>query len=599
MSIHVACPVCRAALKYVLPPASLACPFCRTDLKLNDRNIPVGKVFRCGKCRGVFTADAPPPGLLVCADSHVDCPRCHVTLKLPENFGPGKFLRCPRCTLTFDPAAKPHVLPPAQTTEALPDRFEPFPEVPPTATVATEAPSPASLPLPPPAPLAEEAEGEIDIFARLLEAPAPPAPAPALPEPKGENGSTADVAPPPGIDAPTPQPAFVARRGNKPASQTHLVLSKPASKTHLELAPPEPPPAEASTPDEAPPEPAPLADSSADEDALLSPPAPAEPEPAPEADEEEPPAPSAPRQRALARRQEAISPARALADVPVLLPDTQKIFLPPHHAAPAAPAPKRGAARKAPAPSRRPVVPVEPEPDPVEAEPEPAPIAVAPPPAAPKPAAPRPIPAPPEPEPEPWMAPRPVAPAPRPMPQPAPSRPLPAKKSSVAADEEKTSWKKLVLISLVVTAVLYAGYSLFTGSWGSRRRTTYVTEGVVMYLGKPAVGARVTLFPETKGKDRYYPTGKVGPDGSFKLTTYSQDDGAPEGRYKVTIVRGVIEGDEWAEMNQKMSQEEVQRVVKERARDPLMEKYSDPERSGLTAEVTSQAPNKLKTFELQ
>ena len=621
---HLACPVCRAALKFVPPPLSLACPFCRTDLKLTNSNIPVGKMYRCGKCRGVFTADAPPLGILVSAAAHVDCPRCQAILKMPANFGPGKLLKCPRCVLTFQPGTK--ALPRPQPAPAAPPRDEFFPEAPPAPAAPLPVPPPAPalngeielfteaapepaapppappvpappppqpapaapvhdefFPAPPPAPAARPpvADDEIELFAA---APLDPAPSPP-PAPAAEIEISSEVPRPPAAAAPAPhrpsEPARGERRVNKPASKTHLVLSKPASKTHLELVPPELPPAEQSDPAEAT-RTVPLAESAPEGDE----PAPAHsPDSLAESLEAAPPPRSAPPRRSPAREATA-PPAPAVADPPAL-PDTQKVYLPPHLPAQPTASPKRGAARKAPPP--RAVAPAA-------HAPVPAPVAVAGPQTAPKPAAPRPLPTPAHPDP--WLAPRSVPAPTRPAPQPVPPRPLPARKRA-ADDEEGTNWKKLVLIAVVLTVVLYSGYSLFTGSWGSRHRTTYATEGVVMYLGKPAVGARNTHFPEAKSKDRYYPTGKVGPDGSFKLTTYTQDDGAPEGRYKVTIVRGVIEGDEWAEMNQKMSQEEVQRIIKERARDPLLEKYSNPEDSGLTVEITPEAPNRLKTFDLQ
>jgi hypothetical protein len=177
---------------------------------------------------------------------------------------------------------------------------------------------------------------------------------------------------------------------------------------------------------------------------------------------------------------------------------------------------------------------------------------------------------------------------------PAPPRRTPAK---TTADDEGTDWKKIFKVAVVLTVLLCGVYYLFTGSFGLRRRSTYEAQGIVFFKGKPAAGARITLFPEQKSRDRYYPTGKVADDGSFKLTTYNQDDGAPLGRYKVTIVRGVIEGEEWVELNQKFTPDQLKQIILDKSRDELLEKYSNPETSNLTAEITSQTPNKLK-FEI-
>jgi uncharacterized CHY-type Zn-finger protein len=156
-----------------------------------------------------------------------------------------------------------------------------------------------------------------------------------------------------------------------------------------------------------------------------------------------------------------------------------------------------------------------------------------------------------------------------------------------------------VLIIVVIAAILgggaYLAYSLIP--WGGGRRTVFPTEGMVFYKGKPAVGAVVTLIPEDK-RDHYFPWGKVREDGSFRLTTYEPDDGAPAGRYKVTISRGQTDADEYAELRNKLGDQEAANLVKKRARDPLFDRYLNPRNSGLTAEITSQPLNKLETFQL-
>ncbi len=74
----------------------------------------------------------------------------------------------------------------------------------------------------------------------------------------------------------------------------------------------------------------------------------------------------------------------------------------------------------------------------------------------------------------------------------------------------------------------------------------YPVRGQVFYEGQPAAGAVVFFHPQ----DDHAPTGdssgghasmadtpfgKVGPDGSFELTTYGKGRGARPGRYAVTI----------------------------------------------------------------
>jgi hypothetical protein len=54
----------------------------------------------------------------------------------------------------------------------------------------------------------------------------------------------------------------------------------------------------------------------------------------------------------------------------------------------------------------------------------------------------------------------------------------------------------------------------------------------------PPVGALVVFHPTDPAAEKTIggkPFGKVGEDGTFKLTSYAEGDGAPEGEYGVTI----------------------------------------------------------------
>lgn len=68
---------------------------------------------------------------------------------------------------------------------------------------------------------------------------------------------------------------------------------------------------------------------------------------------------------------------------------------------------------------------------------------------------------------------------------------------------------------------------------GDGRPPVYPVTGSVTYKGKPAGGAVVMLVPA--GGGAYSPTGTVGPDGGFRLTTFAPDDGAPAGDYTVLV----------------------------------------------------------------
>ena len=71
---------------------------------------------------------------------------------------------------------------------------------------------------------------------------------------------------------------------------------------------------------------------------------------------------------------------------------------------------------------------------------------------------------------------------------------------------------------------------------GDNRVKVYPVEGKLLVLGRPAGDA--TLAFHAVDKDRTggsCPVGMTRADGTYRLMTYSQDDGAPEGEYVITL----------------------------------------------------------------
>src|SRR5207249_8533874 len=74
------------------------------------------------------------------------------------------------------------------------------------------------------------------------------------------------------------------------------------------------------------------------------------------------------------------------------------------------------------------------------------------------------------------------------------------------------------------------------GCGSDGRKPVYPAKGQVLVTGKPAQYAQVALHPlNPADKDAPHPTANVGPDGTFVLTTYQAQDGAPAGEYAVTV----------------------------------------------------------------
>jgi hypothetical protein len=68
---------------------------------------------------------------------------------------------------------------------------------------------------------------------------------------------------------------------------------------------------------------------------------------------------------------------------------------------------------------------------------------------------------------------------------------------------------------------------------GGDRKPVFPVRGRLLVDNGPAAGAMLVLHPVNAGQTER-PFAKVGPDGSFEVTTYDGSDGAPAGEYVVT-----------------------------------------------------------------
>jgi hypothetical protein len=116
------------------------------------------------------------------------------------------------------------------------------------------------------------------------------------------------------------------------------------------------------------------------------------------------------------------------------------------------------------------------------------------------------------------------------------------------------------------------------------RLPVFPVTGKVTVSGKATPGAFVVLHPQDAAvPDTIRPSGYVQPDGSFKLTTYDQFDGAPAGAYGVTVqwFKAVKQGGD---------------VLP--GPNLLPRQYGDPKTSKLSVEVAS-APTDLKPIDIK
>lgn len=76
---------------------------------------------------------------------------------------------------------------------------------------------------------------------------------------------------------------------------------------------------------------------------------------------------------------------------------------------------------------------------------------------------------------------------------------------------------------------------LLAGLAGCGGRLRPVEGQVVFKDGQPLAGGLVVFDRIEPAEPRLSARGNLGPDGKFRLSTYTQDDGALEGRYRVAV----------------------------------------------------------------
>jgi hypothetical protein len=96
----------------------------------------------------------------------------------------------------------------------------------------------------------------------------------------------------------------------------------------------------------------------------------------------------------------------------------------------------------------------------------------------------------------------------------------------------RANWVPLTFACFLIAPVVLA-----VGCGDSDKRVpVFPVSGKVTYQGQAPVGAQVVLYPVNNwAASGVAPTGIVLDDGSFKITAYDPDDGAPQGDYVATI----------------------------------------------------------------
>lgn len=94
--------------------------------------------------------------------------------------------------------------------------------------------------------------------------------------------------------------------------------------------------------------------------------------------------------------------------------------------------------------------------------------------------------------------------------------------------------RRLLAAARSVHAVLL---TCFVGCGGSREAAVYPVTGTLTFNGLRVANAMVAFHPlGPTGSEAALPVAATNADGAFRLTTYATGDGAPAGKYAVTVV---------------------------------------------------------------
>lgn len=134
-----------------------------------------------------------------------------------------------------------------------------------------------------------------------------------------------------------------------------------------------------------------------------------------------------------------------------------------------------------------------------------------------------------------------------------------------------------VQVLTVLSCCFFFAATIGCGGGGSadspERLPTVPAGGNVTYRGKPVANASVS-FQHAGGTATA--TATTDPSGNFTLTTYAPNDGAPVGKYRVTVAVSVVQ-----EIEPGVLAPEPEGGFKS----PIPEKYANPAESGIEVEI--------------
>lgn len=149
----------------------------------------------------------------------------------------------------------------------------------------------------------------------------------------------------------------------------------------------------------------------------------------------------------------------------------------------------------------------------------------------------------------------------------------------------KNTVKPSNIFSINIKLTLIFFIVVLSGCFGESSGIAPVS-GTITFKGKPLPNASITFTPEDSASRTA--VGSTDKDGKYLLTSFKSNDGAKIGKYKVAI-----RAEEGGDSNLKPA--DALDFVRGKIITPI--KYSNPESSGLSAEVLNK--NNVFDFELR
>jgi hypothetical protein len=149
-----------------------------------------------------------------------------------------------------------------------------------------------------------------------------------------------------------------------------------------------------------------------------------------------------------------------------------------------------------------------------------------------------------------------------------------------------------------IASLLLCGVVGLLGCGGGKpasKEKLFPVNGVIKYKGEPVVGADVCFTSEEKNRSAF---GRTDDQGRFKLSTFSTNDGAVEGKHVVTLKMAAATTAAAVPVADTFSAD-YQPPELNQSTDPkpdkskLPEKYGDPKTSGIIAVIGADAPNEV------